>query len=192
MAVPRDQLPLASLQGLPGKTGIPAVPRPPAPAPRGRQSRGWALPPGWDSSAVRCIEEGGRRGEEGKERGEGGEGSQRIIAAVLAVFSANVKDTPFFGRNASKSFICTPPLPSPQPFPMPRAPAGRLQHPWFSLNTTPASLWERVWGFISIAELQGCVSDMHSSCFKPQEGLRWYFGGRGPGFNTYSCKNKIR
>lgn len=102
--------PLASLQGLPGKTGIPAIPRLPAPAPRVPQSRGWALPPGWDSSAVRCIQEGGRRGEEGKERGEGGEGNQRTVAAAaaLTVFSAKVKDTPFFGRNASKSFLCTP------------------------------------------------------------------------------------
>lgn len=110
VAVPRDQLPLPSLQGLPGKTGIPAIPRSPAPAPRVPQSRGWALPPGWDSSAVLCIEEGRKEeGRRGGKRGEGGEGNQRNVAAALAVFSTKVKDTPFFGRDASKSWLCNAP-----------------------------------------------------------------------------------
>lgn len=110
VAVPRDQLPLASLQGLPGKTGIPAIPRPPAPAPRVPQSRGWALPPGWDSSAARCIEEGGEK--RGKERGEGGEGNQRIVAAsALAVFSAQVKDLPHsLAGMPQNPFFAIPPV----------------------------------------------------------------------------------
>jgi len=49
---------------------------------------------------------GREEGRRGKERGEG---NQRIVAAALAVFSTKVKDTPFFARDASKSFLCNPP-----------------------------------------------------------------------------------
>lgn len=65
VAVARDQLPLASLQGLPGKTGIPALPPPPL-ACRSRvggHSRLAGIPP--QSSA---LEREGRDGREGRAR----------------------------------------------------------------------------------------------------------------------------
>lgn len=133
----------------------------------GGRSRLVGIPP---QSAA--FKEGGRRGEEGKERGEGGEGNQRLVAAAAALcFPPRSRIPPFFGRNASKSFLCTPP----PLLAIPRSIRG---------SPGPPSLWEGVWGFISLAELHSRVSDMHSSSFKPQEGLRVYFGGRSPGFNT--------
>lgn len=139
VAVPRDQLPLPSLQGLPGKTGIPAIPRSPAPAPRVPQSRGWALPPGWDSSAVLCIEEGrkeeGRRG--GKRGGRRGKPA-KCSRSARSVFHQG-QGYPILWQGCLKILA----LQCPQPLP----PAGGLQHPSSSRTTTPASLWEGVWSF---------------------------------------------
>lgn len=147
--------PSRAFQGRPVSPPSPALPLPPL-ACRSRvggRSRQAGIPP---QSAASKREGGGEK--RGEERREGGEGNQGIVAAALAVFSAKVKDTPFFGGDASKPFLCSPPPRHSHCFWHRRV--GRLQHPSFSRTTTPASLWEGVWGFSRSRRFAGPVSNI--------------------------------
>ena len=114
--------PFPPLPSLPGKTGIPAIlpPRHPAPARRmpqlrwGRSGEGPGIPP--QSAAAR-----GRRGE---------------ASELQPQCFPSRSSLPTVGEAASG----IPPLPSSQPFPPP-LPRVRLQHPWPSWKTAPASCW---------------------------------------------------